>query len=281
LSDVLEKDPAVLRLSWSRLRLDAECPAKWQLKRDGKSSLTDIRNFMHGNVVDLAMRRWLSQENPEAGWMRAQVDAIFEETSKPSDEGMVKWKSATDRRDTLDFCRELVVRLEKILLRYALPFNYDPAIRFAVPITIPGLDGEPRELILHGEMDLLVEDRDGLIAVWDLKATKDNGYYKKVLGQLAFYAIAVLAMRGRLPAMTGLLQPMCDQQVLPVTITPQAVREMAARIERTAHNIWAGRTLPKVDDEGCNWCEVQRLCPKFDKRQVVRSGRTALALAGR
>jgi hypothetical protein len=281
LSDALVTDPAVLRLSWSRLRLHDECPAKWQLKRDGKSSLTDIRNFMHGNVVDLAMRRWLSQESPEAGWMRAQVDAIFEETSKPSDEGMVKWKSASDRRDTLDFCRELVVRLEKILLRYALPFNYDPAIRFAVPITIPGLDGEPRELILHGEMDLLVEDCDGLIAVWDLKATRDNGYYKKVLGQLAFYAIAVLAMRGRLPAMTGLLQPMCDQQVLPVTVTPQAVREMAARIERTAHDIWAGRTLPKASDEGCNWCEVQRLCSKFDKRQVVRSGRTALAPAGR
>ena len=281
MSDTLEKDPAVLRLSWSRLRLHDECPAKWQLKRDGKSSLNDVRNYMHGNVVDVAMRRWLQQECPEAGWMREQVDAIFDEVAKPSDEGMVKWRSPADRRETLDFCRELVVRLEKILLRYALPFNYDPALRFAVPITVPGLDGEPRALILHGEMDLLVEDRDGLIAVWDLKATKDNGYYKKVLGQLAFYAIVVLAMRGRLPAMTGLLQPMCDSQVLPVTITPQAVREMAARIERTAHDIWAGRDVPKASNDGCDWCEVRRLCSKFDKRQTVRSGRTALTLAGR
>jgi len=236
---------------------------------------------MHGNVVDVAMRRWLSQEDPEPGWMRAQVDAIFDEVARPSDEGMVKWRSASDRRETLEFCRELVVRLEESLLRYALPFNYDPALRFAVPITIPGLDGEPRELILHGEMDLLVEDCDGLIAVWDLKATKDNGYYKKVLGQLTFYAIVVLAMRGRLPAMTGLLQPMCDTRVLPVAVTPQAVREMAARIERTAHDIWAGRDIPKASDEGCDWCEVRRLCPKWDKRQVVRSGRMPLALAVR
>lgn len=220
------------------------------------------------------MRRYLALESPRAGWMREQVDAIFEECTERSDEGKVRWKSANDRRDTLAMCRELVTRLDPILDRYCLPFRWDEALRFDVPLMIRG-PGGMRPIALIGEMDLLVEDSEGRMAVWDLKATRDDAYYKKVLGQLAFYAIAVKALHGRFPVMTGLIQPMCAQQVLPVTITDQAVREMAARIERTANDIWAGRVGPKAGNEGCDWCEVQRLCPKFNL--PARPGRVALA----
>jgi hypothetical protein len=267
--------PKPLRLSWSRLRTHDECPAKYDLRRGNRSPLFDNRNFVHGNATDLAMRRWLEFEEPPPGWMLAHIEELLDECSKPSKEGIVKWKHADDRAQLLAFCRELVKRLEKILNRYALPFTWTPARRFEVPVTITGLDGEPRGIILIGEMDLLVEDSQGRIVVWDLKATQNDQYYKKVLGQLAFYAIAVAAMRGRLPVKTGIIQPMCSEQVLPFDVGMTAVREMSWRIERTAHDIWAGRVHPKADDEGCDWCDVQRVCPKFAP-PIGRTGRAAL-----
>ena len=51
--------------------------------------------LLRGNVVDLAMRRWLDQEDPERGWMAAQIDAIFEESAqiaRESGDGIVRWK---------------------------------------------------------------------------------------------------------------------------------------------------------------------------------------------
>lgn len=239
--------------------------------------MQDARNYFHGNVVDLAMRRWLSQEDPEAGWMAAQVDAIFDESigiARDSGDGIVRWKGPNDKNETREFCRELVKRLEPILCKYAIPFEWQPAERFSVPLRIEDLNGSMREIILIGEMDLLVRDREGRYAVWDLKATRDNSYYKKVLGQLAFYAIAVKAMKGQFPVMTGLIQPMCDQRVLPVTVDHDAVAQMAGRITKAARDIWAGKLAPKADNAGCAYCPVKHACPKFSS-----GGRAALAAA--
>lgn len=271
-------DPSALRISWSRLRLHDECPAKGQLMRDHKTPYKDIRSFFHGNVVDLLMRRWLDQEEPEPGWMLANVERVFDEAigiARDTGDGYVKWKSETDRAETLEFCRELVIRLEKILTVYALPFTWQPAVRFNVPIMVPDLRGDLREIRLVGEMDLLLTDSMLRTGVYDLKATRDNSYYRKVLGQLAFYSLVVRIMTGSYPHSTGLIQPMCDQQVLPVEITDQAKREMAGRITRVAHDIWAGRLAPKADDAGCGWCPVQGVCPKF--RNIGHRGRVSLS----
>jgi hypothetical protein len=274
-------DDGALRLSWSRLRLHDECPAKGDLMRSHKSPVADIRNFFHGNVVDLAMRRWLAQDNPEPGWMLAQVDALFDESlqvAKDTGDGIVRWKSVTDARETREFCRELVMRLEPILARYVIPFEWTPAVRFSVPIQVQDLSGHMREIILVGEMDLLVRDCQGRFAVWDLKATENNSYYTKVLGQLAFYAIAVKAMHGQFPAMTGLIQPMCDQRVLPVTIDRDAVAQMAGRITKAARDIWAGRLAPKLDNTGCAYCPVRHACSKM--KPSAKPGRMSLATCG-
>jgi hypothetical protein len=273
-------DSEVLRLSWSRLRLHDECPAKGDLMRRHKSPVADARNYFHGNVVDLLMRRWLAQDNPEPGWMAAQLDAVFEESltiAKDSGDGIVRWKNLNDKDETREFCRELVKRLEPILVKYALPFTWEPAVRFSVPIDVPYLDGTKREIYLVGEMDLMVRDNQARIGVWDLKGTRDNQYYKKVLGQLSFYALAVRAMTGQFPAFTGLIQPMCDQQVLPVAVDADAVRQMAARIVKTAHDIWAGRLAPKADNAGCSYCPVQHACSKF--AVLGKPGRASLSAA--
>lgn len=224
------------------------------------------------------MRRWLGQVSPEPGWMLAQVDAILDESeviAKETKDGIVRWRGAGDKDKVREFCRTLVTRLEPILVKYALPFDWEPAKRFKVRLKIRDQHGQWREVDLVGEMDLLVRDSLGRFAVWDLKATENDQYYKKVLGQLAFYALAVRAMHGVFPVMTGLIQPMCKQQVLPVAVDDQAVREMAGRIEKVARDIWAGNLAPKADNAGCGWCPVQHACPKFAKRP----GRVSLAAA--
>lgn len=266
-----------LRLSWSRLRVHDECPAKGDLLRR-KSPVTDIRSFVHGNVVDLAQRRWLALDDPEPGWMLAHIDELFDEsvkTARETGDGIVRWKSRTDKDETREFCRELVKRLEPILAKVALPFDYEPAVRFNVPVKIADENGVTRELQLVGEMDLLVRSKSGKVGIWDLKATRDNGYYRKVLGQLAFYTLAGWKLAGQRPAFAGLIQPMCDTQVLPVDVDDQALREISARIQRTARDIWAGRMAPKVTKD-CAYCPVRNACPAFRKRPgTVTFGRAA------
>lgn len=226
------------------------------------------------------MRRWLSQESPEPGWMAAQVDAIFAESeviARETKDGIVKWRGPGDKDETREFCRDLVNRLEPILVKYVLPFEWQPAVRFSVPVEVPDLRDVVREIFLVGEMDLLVRDSEGRFAVWDLKATRDDSYYKKVLGQLAFYSLAVAGLHKQFPAMTGLIQPMCTQPVLPVEVTDQAIREMAGRIEKVARDIWAGNLAPKVSNAGCDFCEVQRACAKYAWRKPGRVSLHAVA----
>jgi PD-(D/E)XK nuclease superfamily len=270
-----------LKLSWSRLRNHDECAAKGKLLAERRKDPTgDIRSFFHGNVCDLAQRRWLGMDEQEPGWMARHIDDIFEEserTARETGDGIVVWRTPSDKGEVRDFCRELVIRLEDILTRICLPFDWTPGWRFRVRLTIGGLEVE-----LVGEADLLVYDRLGRVAVWDLKATKDNSYWRKVAAQLTFYNIAVAASRdqrlGKWPFMSGLIQPMCDQQVLPVEITPQAIRELGARIERVAGDILAGRLDPKADDDGCGWCPVRHACPKFIGTGQL-TGRVAIAAA--
>lgn len=263
-----------VRLSWSRLRLHDECPMKGALIAEKKKSqLTDVRNFFHGNVCDLAMRRFLSLEDPrsELGWMAAQVDAIFDESlqiARSSGDGIVRWRSTTDATETREFCREAVTRLEELLVRFVLPFDWTPAWRFSVTVKIH-YGREVREITLVGETDLLVFDKYGRVFIWDLKATKDDSYWRKTLAQLAFYALAVKLSPaeelGRWPYRAGLLQPMCKERFLTFDVMAdggQAIREMTGRIERVAADIWAGRLGPKPN-EFCNRCEVKHACPLF------------------
>jgi len=271
--DALDTRP--LRISWSRLRAHGECPAKGQLLSEGKKSpITDIRGYFHGTVVDQAMRRWLSQDDPQPGQMREWIDAIFakaEKDAKESGDGVVRWKFAGDKAETLDFCRECVARLEELLLKVCLPYTWDPAVRFSVPLTIPDIDDNPRRIELIGEIDLLVAMPGNQVIVWDLKATKDDSYWRKVLGQLTFYNIAVAIMRSLeaqppadpFPYAAGLLQPMCAEQDPVFTFTQEDYSQMFQRINVLARDIWRGNVLPKADNTGCKWCEVRGSCPKF------------------
>lgn len=268
-----------LSISWSRLKDQEECGEKaYLLSRGFRSPVVDLRVFFRGTVVDRCMRKWLDLDDPQPGWMAEMVDLILDESvteAKDSGDGIVSWKGPGDKEAVRDWCRTCVTRLEPLLFRVAIPYEYQPAVRFKVPITIPYLDNTPQRIYLNGEMDLLCQlstTEPRQLSVWDLKGTENDAYWRKVLGQLVFYEIAAFAMLKEWPVSSGILQPMCQQQVLNFTFTADHRREMLARIQRVANQQWTGIHRPKESDAGCNWCPVQHACPKF----AIRRGKAPL-----
>ena len=245
-----------------------ECRAKGALVAAGrKSPVTDYRNFFHGTVADSCMRQWLSLDDPPAGWMAAHVDEIFDHSEvevRETGDGVVKWRDSQDKAKLRAWCKDLVTRLEPILNELVIPYEYEVAARFKVPIDIPGLDGVPRQILLTGEMDLLTWWPGKVpLAIWDLKATEDTSYWRKVTGQLTFYQIAVWGMTGQWPEVCGLIQPMCPDQTPRFYFGAEERRQMFVTICNVAAEIWSKNLPPKSDSAGCDRCPVKQACPKF------------------
>ena len=274
-----EPEDKPLKLSWSRIRQHSECRAKGALTAAGmKSPVADVRVFFPGTVADRAAGDWLSLEVQEPGWMAAHVDEILdreEASARETGDGVVKWRNPGDKARVRAWCRECVTRLEPVLFELVIPYKYEPHVRFKVPLTIPGPGGQPREILLAGEMDFLTW-RPGKVplAVDDLKATQDTSYWRKVTGQLLFYEIAVWGMTGHWPEVSRLFQPMCPEPVLRFYFTADHRREMFRTICQVAADIWAGNLPPKADNHGCDWCAVKAACPKY------AHGRGRVPLAG-
>ena len=261
------EDPPI-RISWTRIRNHQECQRKGALVSAGmKSPVTDARNWFHGTVVDLVMRRWLEQDDPQPGWMAAHVDEILEKAEtdcRETGDGVVRWRDPRDKDRVRAWCRRLVVKLEPILQERVLPHEYQPAWRFKTPLTVPGLDGRPRKVLLIGEMDLFTRNRaTGVTSVLDLKGTEDTSYWRKVSAQLVFYEIAAKLLTGQWPEISRLIQPMCPEPVMSFTFTDDDRREMLGIICSVAADIWRGQLPPKADNAGCSWCPVKSACPKF------------------
>lgn len=268
--------PKKIKISWSSLQAHEFCRQKALLMREKKKSpASNIRPFFHGIVCDRVMRRWLDSDDPQPGqmveWVPEMVDSCLTEARDTGD-GVVKWKSNTDRADMTEWSRTLVTRLEPMLLQWVIPFDYQPEYRFRVPIRIPYLDGGPAEIWLSGGMDILVREteKDVLPAVWagyDLKATENPDYLRKTLGQSIFYDLAVRAGvgKGTSPRTFAFLQPMVQSNPVGfVTITDDDRRSLLARIVTMAHAIWRNDTAPKPDNEGCSFCQVRHACAKFN-----------------
>lgn len=280
----MAEDIKEFSISWTGLRYWEECKQLGYLVSQRRKNPTmDVRNFFHGNVVDRIMRNWLDTEEPEPGMMVKMVDEYMDKTeAEVQESGKIKWKHKKDRDDVRNYCVELVTRLEPILMEEVLPYEYEPAVRFAVPVRAFNLDGEEYRLILKGEFDLLVRNQDsGLFRVWDLKATQDNNYWKKTLGQLVFYDLAVFAMFGSFPERSGLIQPMCDERAPTFTHSMEDRQQLWSRINRVMEAQWKGDYAPKESNTGCSFCVVKHGCEKF-KGTINSKGKRIMSFgAGR
>ena len=264
-------DAEPIRVSWSQIRAHEECKQKAALFRAHKRGPAgNLRGFYHGMVVDSAMREYLDNPQRGPGDMAARIDMLIDEgidDAKASGDGVVRWKHAHDRIQMAEFCTELVGRLEPLLDRHVLPYEFVSGKRFTAPLNAAGT-----RINLVGEMDLLVREPTGYV-VWDLKGTADPTYYRKVLGQLIFYDLATWCETGQKTRLTGLLQPMCPEPVIEHHVTDQDRRVMLARILRYVSDVKHHRQDCKDGTAGCSWCEVNHACIRF-RPDTTPSGTT-------
>ena len=98
--------------------------------------------------------------------------------------------------------------------------------------------------------------------MWDLKGTGDTSYWRKVaIGQLLFYEIAVRGMTGQWPRVSGLVQPMCPEPVLPFHFSEDDRRQMFATICSVAADIWRGELPQNLIMPGAASARLKRPVP--------------------
>lgn len=262
-----------LYISWSSLRTHEECKQRGFLNRSHKRApLANQRVFFPGTVTDRVVRDWLLMEKPELGLMPEMVESVVDREKNEIAEkgGVMTWKDHGDRDQVLKDCIEAVTKIEPGLVQHVLPYEYRPDFRFKAPLKVPHPNGGHEEVVLNGAMDIIVRNPETMKwAVWDVKHTRDNYYWKKTQGQLGFYDLTVQIMFNAQTEVVGLLQPLCDKPVLPVPLDVDTRSVMMSRIVRMAQEVWRGDKTPRADSSICGFCDVKHACTKF---QAVNRG---------
>lgn len=208
------------------------------------------------------MRRWLDSDNPEPGQMKAWVPEMFARISETENEGVVRWRSGNDRAVTQNYVVECVTKLEPILMKEVIPFEYEPEVRFEAIVRIPYLTGNPTSIKLVGGIDIVTKRGNDFVNL-DLKSTQNESYINQTLAQAYFYDLGFQYWYGKRPVAFKFIQPMCKQQVVPVTITEHERTVMMDRIIKMAHGMWRKEWEPKESDTGCSQCDCKHACDKF------------------
>lgn len=268
-------------LSWSRLRTHEECRQKGYLQRTGKRAENDNhRNFLPGNITDRVVRDWLL-DDPWAnlGTMKDMVPEYLDRSVSESKDqgGMILWKGASDKADIIRDCTTAVTEIEDDLKRLVLPYDYTPDYAFKSILEVPvrGRE-EPIQLVLNGYMDILVRKAQGSFSILDVKHTKDNSYWKKTFGQLAFYDTALRLSEGVYSDYAALLQPLCKEQEKAFEITENDRRKMWQSIVNYAQDYVNMNVEPSPDPGQCVMCNVKHACVLFKPK--MKNGRKTISL---
>lgn len=271
----------MLRISWSSLRTHAECKQRGYLHRQKKkATLQDIRNYFPGTITDRVVREWL-EGDPSAnqGAMPAMVDEIMEREEQKILEGrgILRWRDPKDKSRVREECITSVTKIEPVLNKLVVPFDYQADYQFQVPMAVPHPKGGTEKILLIGFMDILVRDDKNRFAVYDVKHTKDNSYWRKTRGQLTFYDLSVFLEQGVQTKHTALLQPLCDEPVKGFTISEESKDQMIAKVSEMAWDVWTEDHTPRNDSSLCGYCDVKHACSKF-KPTMVKGKRVASLL---
>lgn len=280
-----------LRLSWSQLRTHEECKQKGYLSRTRKrAALSDARGFFPGNVTDRVVRDWLNGKDYTPGTLETMVESVMdrEETAiregKPDpdpkkhvDPGVLKWRDREDKKRVFRECIEAAQKIEPLLLKHVVPYKFQPDFRFDAPLRIPHPDGGKQEVLLIGYMDILVQDNNENWWVFDVKHTRDDYYWRKTIGQLNFYDLAVFLTFGKPTTGTALLQPLCKKPTHPHRVSEQARTELRTRVVNFAHDVWKEDHTPREDRKECGFCDYKHACVAF-KPVIDRFGNQRVPL---
>lgn len=266
----------MIRISWSSLRTHAECKQRSYLaRRHNLATIDNKRNFLPGSVTDRVVRKWLNGD-PEhnRGIMPDMVDDEIDSSKAElveKGEGVVRWRDPGDRARVKEECIEAVTKIEPDLMKYVVPFDYWADHHFETKLQLTHPRGESGTVVLNGYMDILVRDAASRWAVWDVKHTRDDDYWRKTVGQLGFYDLSVELDHGQPTAITGLLQPLCKQRVKPYFPSAESRAQLLARIHAMALDIWNDVRTPITGKPGeCSWCPTKHACEKFQPIQDSR-----------
>jgi PD-(D/E)XK nuclease superfamily protein len=260
-----------LLLSWSGLKRYEACHQLHLRTIKKQTTPPNARVFLAGACADLVQREWLNQEDPKPGQMVTAIPDVLDrltnsERNFEDYRSHIRWRvdRATDLRDISGFVKLVVTKLEPILLKHVVPYDYEPELKFRTTLGIPYLDDKPVGVLLLGGIDIVVRLPDGRFVLYDLKATKERRYIDSTLGQGIFYDIAWASYFGEgYPAMFGFIAPALDDPLIWVKVSDEDRQVMFSRITAFAHGMWRGDWKPKTDDAGCNFCEAKHACDKF------------------
>lgn len=271
-----------IRISWSALRTHEECKQKSHLARTHSLAVLDNkRNFFPGTVTDRVVRNWLNNDPLDhLGEMPDMVDAYIESEQRElaeKDQGVIRWRNKADREAVKVDCIEAVTKIEPDLLKYVVPFEYQPDFGFQTKIQLTHPRGEEGTVVLNGFMDILVKDDRGRYWVWDVKHTRDDGYWRKTIGQLGFYDLVVELEFGQPAIQTGLMQPLCTKTLAPYKPSADSRAQLLTRINAMAMDLWNDVRTPKESMGGCDFCPCKHACTKF-KPVVDSKGRKRVKL---
>lgn len=258
-----------VRISWSGLRTHAECKQRSYLAREHHlATINDKRGYFPGSVSDRVVRNWLMND-PEhhLGEMPDMVTSVVDLVKTEwvdEDQGVVRWKDSGDRAKVEAECREAVEKVEPYLIKYVLPFEYEADYSFEAPVELlHPRTGEPILVLLNGKMDILVRDARSDWMILDLKHTRDEGYWRKTVGQLSFYDLGIEVLYGRPAVMTALLQPLCTERLKRYKPSSQSRVELMTRIHAMAIDVTDGIKDVRPDTKLCGWCPTHHACEKF------------------
>lgn len=258
-----------MRISWSGLLRWEKCHRMDSLIRAGaEKSKVDSRNFLTGNIVDNAMRKWLDQDEPKPGQMRGFVDEFFEYWTTNGDQ--IKWKGseAADKAKVRADAYEAVDRLEPWLFTNVIPYQYQPEARGWATVEVPDASGVLVEVELFYAIDILVRLPDGKFWVIDLKTTRNANYVRgSTMAQLPYYALVISAAFG-IPLAdidkVSFLTPLTDE--IESGMVPEAddYRFLLQRITAYVHGALAQDwTMRPAKDSVCTYeCSVASSCPR-------------------
>lgn len=268
-------------LSWSRLRTHEECKQQAYLKRTGKKATIDNhRNFLPGNVSDRVVRDWLLGDPWNSlGTMKDMVPEYLDRAVASSKEqgGVILWKGNSDRSDIIRDCIEAVTTVEQDLIEKVLPYEYAPDYAFKSTLEVPvrGRD-EPIQIVLNGYMDILVKKSETSYSIHDLKHTKNESYWKKTIGQLAFYDTALRLAEGCYSDFASLLQPLCKVKERTFDITNDDRIKMWQSIQNYAQDYADMNVEPTSDTNACSMCNVKHACVRF--KAAMKNGKRVVSL---
>lgn len=261
----------VIRLSWSGLQYQEKCKQMGYLHRQGgkRATLQDQRNFFPGTVTDRVVRDWLLNGH-EHGAMPSMVLPIIEreESNIKNNGNVMKWKDLDDKNRVISDCIESVTNIEPLLEKYVIPFDYTPDYKFEVPLELPHPDGGFEQIILFGYMDIIVRDAKGRIAIWDVKHTRNEQYWRKTAGQIGFYDFAMWIQEGQHTAMGGLFQPLCKERMKPIPVDAAFTAQLSQRIAAYASDVWNDVNTPRADSTECYNCSFSHACVKYAPKIV-------------